>query len=75
MRAALERAACRRCWWLSYESRQERNYKLGRSRWGLTFSPIMGARIQALGVSERRAEAAEEGYAERRQILSRSTRE
>ena len=31
-------AACRRCWGLTYESRQERNYKSGRPWGGTSFS-------------------------------------
>lgn len=66
--------ACRRCWGLSYTSRQHRNYKPGRDWWArIGLDPRMSAAIQALGVSERRAEAAEVRHAERREILGART--
>jgi hypothetical protein len=64
-------AACRRCWGLTYESRQERTYRLGRSRWGVFFSPLMYARCRADDARQARAEAAARRYAERREILRR----
>jgi hypothetical protein len=62
-------AACRRCWGLTYESRQHRNYKSD------SFARKVGldslARWYTAGARERRAEASEVRYAERRQILRR----
>jgi hypothetical protein len=61
-------AACRRCWGLTYESRQERNYKPRGSILGfLTLQ--MSAHWYTLTAREGRAEAAEKRYAERREIL------
>ena len=65
------RPACRRCWGLTYESRQRRTYRAGRSRWGLIFSPIVYAMLRADDAREERATAAEKRYAERREILER----
>jgi hypothetical protein len=63
-------AACRRCWGLTYESRQERNYKAGRSFLaGYSLGDL--SHWQTWSARERRAEAAAERYAERREILGR----
>lgn len=68
-------AACRRCWGLSYTSRQERNYKAGRSHtWGVLLSPLTYAMCRAEDACQARAEAAASRYAERRAILTRSGR-
>jgi hypothetical protein len=56
--------ACRRCWGLTYESRQHSNYK--GDGW---FSPRSLAESQTTMERERRAEAAARRYAERRSIL------
>lgn len=65
-------AACRRCWGLTYESRQERNYKAGRSFLGMA----LGSVAHSLTDTARtlRAEASAERYAERREILARAKR-
>jgi hypothetical protein len=59
---------CRRCWGLSYESRQLRGYSL-RSRWGPLLSPRAGALVRADDARIARAEAAAKRRAERREIL------
>jgi hypothetical protein len=65
-------AACRRCWGLTYESRQERNYKAGRSPLAaIGISPIGLAYSLAETARVLRAEAAAKRYAERREILKR----
>ena len=61
--------ACRRCWGLTYESRQQRNYKAGNSRWGMILSPLTYAMCRAEDARQARAEAAAKRYAERREIL------
>jgi len=65
-------AACRRCWGLTYESRQERNYKPRGSFLGF-MTLRMSAQLCTLTSRERRAEAAAKRYAERREILARGT--
>jgi hypothetical protein len=62
---------CRRCWGLTYESRQRRNYKdTGRfSALGLTLRDE--AETETWDERQRRADAAAARYAERRTILSR----
>jgi hypothetical protein len=67
-------AACRRCWGLTYESRQQRNYKAGSSRWGVILSPLPYAMCRAEDAREARAEAAAKRCAERREILKRLNR-
>ena len=68
-------ARCRRCFGLTYESRQERNDKVGRSRtWGVLFSPLTYAMCRAEDAREARAEASSKRYAERREILKRGRR-
>ena len=62
-------ARCRRCWGLSYESRQRRNYKAGRSRWGVILSPLTYAMCRAEDAREARSAASLKRYAERREIL------
>jgi hypothetical protein len=59
-------AACRRCWGFSYESRQQRTYRVGGG-----LSRILGPLAHSLTrrERERRAEASERRYAERREIL------
>jgi hypothetical protein len=68
-------AACRRCWGLTYESRQERSYKPGRSRWGLILSPLAYALCRANDARQARAAAAAKRHAERREILRRRDRD
>ena len=63
--------ACRRCWGLSYESRQQRNYRAGSSPWGVILSPLTYAMCRAEDARQARAEAAAKRYAERRGILGR----
>ena len=64
------RPACRRCWGLTYESRQERNYKPGHSYLAyLGLSPLNLAHSLAHTARVTRAEAAAKRYAERREIL------
>jgi hypothetical protein len=59
-------AACRRCWGLTYESRQRANYRdCGRFA-GLGLTSRSAAQWQTLSERERRAEAAAVRYAERR---------
>jgi hypothetical protein len=53
------------------ESRQERNYKVGRSRWGQLFGPLTYACCRADDARQARAAAAARRYAERREILRR----
>jgi hypothetical protein len=62
-------AACRQCWGLTYESRQQRNYKGGGmfAYAGITSRAV--AECTTLSDRERRAEASAERYAERRSIL------
>ena len=62
-------AACRRCWGLTYESRQRRSYRASRSRYGPLLSPRMYALIRADDARQARAAAAAKRYAERRKIL------
>ena len=66
-------AACRRCFGLTYESRQHRNYKVGSGRgvWGALFSPLTYAMCRAEDAREERAAAAAKRFAERREILRR----
>jgi hypothetical protein len=67
-------AACRRCWGLTYESRQERNYRPSRSRYGPLLSPRMYALCRADDARQARAAASKRRYAERREILARAKR-
>ena len=61
-------AACRRCWGLTYESRQQRNYKSGPSFLpGYSIGNL--AHWLTWSARERRAEDAAKRYAERREIL------
>jgi hypothetical protein len=62
--------ACRRCWGLTYDSRTLRNYKdRGPVCFGLRFSHRMLAHSLTESDRERRREAAEERYAQRRRAL------
>jgi hypothetical protein len=67
-------AACRRCWGLTYESRQHGNYKHG-SPWAMKIGlgSFSLGQWYTLDARERRAEAAAQRYAERREILKRAT--
>ena len=65
--------ACRRCWGLTYESRQERNYK-GRPSFLPGHSLGDLAHWLTWSAREARAEASAERYAERREILKRGGR-
>jgi hypothetical protein len=60
--------ACRRCWGLTYESRQRANYKdVGRfSALGLTCRSL--AKSQTISERERRSAAAAERFAERARL-------
>jgi hypothetical protein len=62
--------ACRRCWGLTYESRQQWNYNTGSSLLSLNFGPV--AYWYTYDERRKRAEASEERYAERREILKRT---
>jgi hypothetical protein len=63
-------SACRRCWGLTYESRQGRSYKPRGSLLGfLTYA--MSAQVLTLTAREQRAEAAARRYAERRGLLKK----
>jgi hypothetical protein len=65
--------ACRRCWGLTYESRQQRNYKdLGAIGPGLTCRVC--ARTLTYSARLGRAVAAARRYAERRDILRKALR-
>lgn len=63
-------AGCRRCWGLTYESRQQRNYKHSGGFLGLSHGSL--AHWLTWSARERRAAAAAERYAERREILKRA---
>jgi hypothetical protein len=60
--------ACRQCWGLTYRSRQQNNYKDGGPRWFPIVSFRDLAQLETSGERERRAEAARNRWAERRQI-------
>jgi hypothetical protein len=60
--------ACRRCWGLTYESRQHSNYR--GDGW---FSPRSLAESQTFHARQRRAESAANRYEERRKILKGQT--
>jgi hypothetical protein len=61
--------ACRRCWGLTYESRQRGNYKDTGSLPALGFTARSVAESQTLHERDRRAQEAVKRYAERRAIL------
>ena len=63
--------ACRRCWGLTYSSRQDRNYKDRFSRFGRLFGVTLRefAYMDADREWEHRQEASWERYAQRRSIL------
>jgi len=63
------RAACRRCWGLTYESRQERTYRLGRSWWGRLLGVGSYAMSRAQAARRGRAKAATQRESARRRIL------
>lgn len=60
--------ACRRCWGLTYASRQKRNYKDGVVWGGMGFGLThrLSAQIEAQHESERRREASKARWADRR---------
>ncbi len=62
-------AACRRCWGLTYESRQQRTYRIGASYLSRAFGPLACVLTHTARLA--RAAAAERRYAERREILRR----
>jgi hypothetical protein len=64
-------AACRRCWGLTYESRQHGNYKRGAFEQAIALGSFSLGQWLTLIERERRAEAAAQRYAERRKILRR----
>lgn len=73
--AANLRPACRRCWGLTYESRQHRNYKdRGTFLAHLGFTHRTDAHFQTLGARARRTEACLERWAERREVLHKALR-
>ena len=61
---------CRRCWGLSYESRQHRNYKDGGPFAALGFTLRSFAESETLRDRQVRARAARERYVERRLIVT-----
>jgi len=64
--------ACRRCWGLTYESRQRRTYRAGSlSRYGGLFSALSYAACRAAAAREERAEASAKRQAERQAVLRR----
>lgn len=66
--------ACRRCWGLTYESRQQRNYRAGsRSRGvlGIILSPLAYAMCRAEDSRRERAQAAARRYAQRHRLLEK----
>lgn len=66
--------ACRRCWGLTYSSRQTANYKDSGPLAGIGITHRLTAQMLTDGERERRAEAAAKRYTDRRAILARAAR-